>query len=63
MDTNDILQALFRWIHLIAGIMWIGLLYFLNFINAHVTASLQAPTRREVVPQIMPRVLFWFRCC
>ena len=46
---------------MIAGIIWIGLLYFLNLINAHVTAALQVPTRREVVPQIMPRVLFWFR--
>ncbi len=61
MDVNDILQALFRWIHLIAGITWIGLLYFLNLINAHVTAALQPPTRREVVPQLLPRVLFWFR--
>ena len=61
MDTNDLLQALFRWIHFVAGITWIGMLYFFNLINAHVTASLQPPTRREVVPQLMPRALFWFR--
>ena len=61
MDTNDLVQALFRWIHLVAGIAWIGLLYFFNLINAHVTAALQPPTRREVVPQLMPRALWWFR--
>jgi len=61
LDSNDVWQALFRWIHLVAGITWIGLLYFFNLINAHVTAALQPPTRREVVPQLMPRALWWFR--
>ena len=27
------LEALFRWIHIVAGIMWIGHLYFFNFVN------------------------------
>ena len=61
MDMNDLLQALFRWIHFLAGITWIGVLYFFNLINAHVTAALQPATRREVVPQLMPRALWWFR--
>lgn len=61
MDTHDVVQALFRWIHLVAGITWIGMLYFFNLINAHVTAALQPATRREVVPQLMPRALWWFR--
>ena len=61
MDMNDVLQALFRWIHFVAGITWIGVLYFFNLINAHVTAALQPATRREVVPQLMPRALWWFR--
>lgn len=61
MDTNDVLEALFRWIHFLSGITWIGMLYFFNLINAHVTAALQPPTRREVVPQLMPRTLWWFR--
>jgi uncharacterized membrane protein len=61
VDINDLLQALFRWIHFVAGITWIGVLYFFNLINAHVTAALQPATRREVVPQLMPRALWWFR--
>ena len=61
VDMNDLLQALFRWIHLVAGITWIGMLYFFNLINAHVTAALQPATRREVIPQLMPRALWWFR--
>ncbi len=61
MDMNDVLQALFRWIHFVAGITWIGILYFFNLINGHVTAALQPATRREVIPQLMPRALWWFR--
>jgi hypothetical protein len=47
--------------HFVAGITWIGMLYFFNLINAHVTNELQPPMRREVVPQLMPRALWWFR--
>jgi len=61
VDINDLLQSLFRWIHFLAGITWIGMLYFFNLINAHVMAALQPATRREVVPQLLPRTLWWFR--
>src|SRR5881628_971146 len=55
------LEALFRWIHIVAGIIWIGHLYFFNFVNAAFAATLDADTRRKVVPQLMPRALYWFR--
>jgi uncharacterized membrane protein len=61
VDMNDVLQAMLLWIHLVAGIIWFGMLLFFNLVNGHVTAALQASTRREVVPQLMPRALFWFR--
>lgn len=57
----DVLQALFRWIHIIAGIMWIGLLYFFNFVNGPFAAKLAADAKKAVVPELMPRALFWFR--
>ena len=50
-----------RWIHVVAGITWIGLLYFFNFINGAFQAQLDADAKRQVVPQLMPRALFWFR--
>jgi hypothetical protein len=37
------------------------MLYFFNLINAHVTNELEPPTRREVVPELIPRALRWFR--
>ncbi len=61
MYAPDVLQALFRWFHIIAGVMWIGLLYFFNFVNGPLGAALDAETKKKVVPELMPRALFWFR--
>lgn len=59
--VNDILQLFLRWGHVVAGILWIGHLYFFNFVNAHVAKALDGPTKKAVVPELMPRALFWFR--
>lgn len=61
MQSMDILQSLFRWIHIVAGILWIGHLYFFNFVNGPTAAILDADTKKKVVPELMPRALFWFR--
>jgi uncharacterized membrane protein len=61
MPTHDILQSLFRWIHIVAGILWIGLLYFFNWVNGPFAATLDGETKKKVVPELMPRSLFWFR--
>ena len=51
----------FRWLHVIAGITWIGHLYFFNFVNSQVQAALDADAKKAVNPQLMPRALWWFR--
>ncbi len=61
MDATGVLDAIFRWIHVVAGITWIGHLYFFNFVNAPFGTTIDAPTKKVVVPQLMPRALFWFR--
>ena len=64
MDYNQflaLLNPIAKWLHIIAGITWIGLLYFFNFINGHVAAKLDGDTKKQVVPELMPRTLFWFR--
>lgn len=61
MDVMNLFESFFRWIHIIAGVVWIGHLYFFNFVNAHLGPALDADTRRKVVPELMPRALFWFR--
>jgi len=60
-DLTELLQALLRWIHIVAGIVWIGHLYFFNFVNAPMGAALDGPTKQKVVPELMPRALYWFR--
>lgn len=57
----DILEALFRWLHILAGIIWIGMLYFFNWVNGPFAGTLDAETKKKVVPELMPRALFWFR--
>jgi len=51
----------FRWLHVIAGVLWIGILWFFNWINGAFTATMDGETKKKVVPELMPRALFWFR--
>jgi uncharacterized membrane protein len=57
----NLFESLFRWLHVVFGILWIGLLYFLNFVNASFEGTLDAETKKKVIPELRPRVLFWFR--
>ena len=41
--------------------MWIGLLYFFNFINTGFAPTMDGDTKKKVVPELMPRALYWFR--
>ena len=60
-DLPGIDQVLYRWVHVIAGVLWIGMLWFFNFVNGAFQAQLDADTKKKVVPELMPRALFWFR--
>ncbi len=57
----DAMQGILRWIHIVAGIMWIGLLYFFNFVNSAFAPTMDGDTKQKVVPELMPRALYWFR--
>lgn len=57
----DLLSVAFRWIHIIAGILWIGLLYWFNFVNIPFAGGMDGDTKRKVVPELLPRSLYWFR--
>jgi uncharacterized membrane protein len=60
-EVNTILQLLFRWAHIVAGIAWIGHLYFFNFVNGPFQGKIDGPTKKVVNPELLPRALFWFR--
>ncbi len=55
------LEALFRWVHVVAGVTWIGLLYFFNWINGNVGKQLDGETKQKVLPELLPRTLYFFR--
>lgn len=61
MEVMDLLHVLFRWLHIAAGIIWIGHLYFFNFVNAPFAGTMDGETKKKVVPELMPRALYWFR--
>jgi len=61
MDPDGWPQLVFRWIHVVAGVLWIGLLYFFNWVNAPFEGTLDPETKKKVVPELRPRALFWFR--
>lgn len=64
MDTIAVL-SLDRWLHLLAGVTWIGLLYYFNLVNvpavAEATADKGGPGPAAIGKYVVPRALLWFR--
>jgi uncharacterized membrane protein len=54
-------QALLRWLHVVSGILWIGLLYYFNFVQIRVMPNIPAELKPAVSKYIAPEALFWFR--
>jgi uncharacterized membrane protein len=59
--VNSLLNLFLRWAHVVAGITWIGHLYFFNWVNGPFQGKIDGPTKRAVNPELLPRALFWFR--
>ncbi len=53
--------VLVRWCHVISGIMWIGLLYYFNFVQTPTMPKIPENLRPGVTGHILPSALFWFR--
>jgi len=58
---GEITRIILRWSHFVAGITWIGILYFFNLINVNFMKGLDGPTKKIVVPALMPPSLWFFR--
>ena len=52
---------LLRWTHLLAGITWIGLLYYFNFIQGEWFKETDGSSKTAAVQKLVPRALWWFR--
>ena len=58
----DYLPAMLRWVHFMAGIMWIGLLYYFNFVQgAALKAAAADNTAAGITKHVAPLALYYFR--
>ena len=58
----DYVPAIARWVHFMAGIMWVGLLYYFNFVQVPALKAATADgTAAGIARHVAPRALFYFR--
>jgi uncharacterized membrane protein len=60
-DAKSITDDVFRWLHVFFGILWIGLLYYLNFVQVPTMPSIPAEQKGAITGHIAPKVFFFFR--
>lgn len=63
MDWGNFLQyGLTRWLHIGAGLMWVGMLFYFNFVQVQALAAANKDnTAAGITKHVAPRALFWFR--
>ena len=61
VDALTFWQSVARWAHVGLGILWIGLLYYFNFVQIRVMPNIPAELKPAVSKHIAPEALFWFR--
>lgn len=55
------LAFIIRWIHLLAGVAWIGLLWYFNFVQGEFFKVAEASTKNDAFRNLVPRAVWWFR--
>jgi len=60
-DGVSLARIILRWSHFVAGITWIGLLYFFNLVNVPFQKTIDADTKKKVNPDLLGRALWYFR--
>ena len=61
IDTTLLWPELARWLHVVSGVMWIGLLWYFNFVSTPTTPKIPAELRPALGKFITPAALWWFR--
>lgn len=56
-----ILDFVFRWAHVLFGVVWIGMLYYFNFVQTEYFKEAEASAKADAVKKLAPRALWWFR--
>lgn len=55
------INSVFRWMHVFFGILWIGLLYYLNLVQVPTMPKIPAEMKGAITGHIAPKVFFFFR--
>lgn len=61
MELENLISYLFRWIHFFAGVTWIGILYYFNFVQTEFFKETDASAKSSAISKLVPRALWWFR--
>ncbi|KAA1194514.1 antitermination protein NusG [Pseudohalioglobus sediminis] len=56
-----ILEFVFRWFHVLFGVVWIGMLYYFNFVQTEYFKEAEADAKADALKKLAPRALWWFR--
>ena len=59
--SDNSLAFLLRWVHLLAGVTWVGLLYYFNFIQGEYFKEAAGDAKSDAIQKLVPRALWWFR--
>src|SRR6266704_6032337 len=60
-SADEFAHIILRWLHFVAGITWIGMLYFFNLVNVPLQKKLDADTKKKVNPDLLLPALWYFR--
>lgn len=58
---GNALAFILRWIHLLAGVTWIGLLWYFNFVQGEYFKEADGSSKSDAIRKLVPRALWWFR--
>jgi uncharacterized membrane protein len=61
MDFHEIGIFVFRWLHVLFGIVWIGMLYYFNFVQGEYFKEADPDAKADATKKLAPRALWWFR--
>ncbi len=60
-SASELAHIIVRWLHFVAGITWIGMLYFFNLVNVPLQKKLDPDTKKKVNPDLLLPALWYFR--
>ena len=61
LSAEDAAKLTLKWLHVFAAAVWVGLIWFVNFVQLPALASAEAESAKTILRQIAPKTAWWFR--